>query len=76
MVNHTDANVVRDFDAHKEKQNSPASDQLSAAVSGLNRSRDSFGDLIRSLSDSYENRRAMQTSEWETLRRQSLRRAS
>lgn len=76
MVNHTDANVVRDFDAHREQQKPSSADQLSAAVSELNKSRDSFGDLIRSLSDSYENRRAMQTSEWESLRRQSLRRAS
>jgi hypothetical protein len=37
--------------------------------------RDGFGDLIRQLSDSKENRRARQTAEWEAMRRSSLRRA-
>lgn len=71
-----DADVGRDFDTPNEKHNSSVIDFKTVPVSGRNKTKDSFGDLIRALSDSYENRRARQTSDWETLRRQNLRRAS
>lgn len=71
-----DADFGRDFEKPNDKQNSSVLEFNSPSVSERMKVKDSFGDLIRSLSDSYENRRARQTSEWETLRRQNLRRAS
>lgn len=39
-------------------------------------SKELYDDLIVSLADAYENRRARQVFEWEKLRRQSLQRAA
>lgn len=54
----------------------PASDQAINSISGL-KNQDPFAEeLIRSLSDSTENRRARQVFEWETIRRNMLSRAA
>lgn len=76
MISRTDALVGSQSDDSKDKKSSPVLEFTSKLNADRRRGRDPFGDLMRSLSDSYENRRARQTGEWERMRRQSLRKAS
>ncbi len=54
----------------------PSSDQSISSISGLKNQDLITDELIRSLSDSTENRRARQVFEWETIRRNTLSRAA
>lgn len=76
MISHTNPRVGRDAELPNENKSGHAADLNSSAASELRLNRDNFGDLMRFLADSYENRRARQASEWESMRRQSLRKAS
>ena len=72
MVNRTNHNIVREIDKLNEKDTSVLTYQPLA--SWKNQSRDTFfsDDLIASLSNAYENRRARQVVEWERLYRQNV----
>lgn len=76
MISHGKQRVGRDAELSNEKNPNHIAEFNVSAASELRLNKDAFGDLMRFLADSYENRRARQTSEWETMRRQSLRRAS
>lgn len=54
----------------------PSSDKAISSISSLNKQDLSADELIRSLSDSTENRRARQVFEWETIRRNTLSRVA
>ena len=72
MVNRTNHNIVREIDKLNEKDTSVLTYQPLA--SSKNQSRDTFfsDDLIATLSNAYENRRARQVVEWERLYRQNV----
>lgn len=72
MVNQTNTNVARSNDNPNEKENAflgYSSDLLSSRKS-QSKENPINDDLIMSLSDAYENKRARQVTEWE--RRQNL----
>lgn len=57
------------------QKTSKSAKPISTLLSKKN-SKELYDDLIVSLADAYENRRARQVFEWENLRRQSLQRAA
>lgn len=72
MVNRTNHNIAREIDKRTEKDTTALTYQSLAA--SKNQSKDSFftDDLIASLSNAYENRRARQVVEWERLYKQNV----
>ena len=73
MVKRTNKTVANETTKLNEKETSQK--PISTLLSKRN-SKQSNDDLIVSLSDAYENKRARQVFEWEKLRRQSLQRAA
>ncbi len=79
MVNRKTKNVAREIDKLNEHETSAVLDNISEIVSTRslkpieNLPND---DLIKSLSDAYENKRARQVFEWERVRRQNVQRAA
>lgn len=79
MVNPKDANVASQITKLNEKETSAVLDYISALLSArISKSKDNNfnDDLIVSLSDAPENRRARQVFEWERVRRQNVQRAA
>ncbi|HEV8593354.1 MAG TPA: hypothetical protein VGQ55_14720 [Pyrinomonadaceae bacterium] len=71
MVNRTDTNIVRENKAkEKGKTASTPASQRSP------KNRNTNDDLIVSLSDSYENKRAQQVSEWQSIQPKVMQRAA
>jgi hypothetical protein len=72
MANRTNHNIAREIVKLNEIDTSIHAYQPNA--SSKNQLRDSFlnDDLIASLSNAYENRRARQVVEWERLYRQNV----
>ena len=78
MVNRMNTNVTRETDKLNDNDTLAVLSYFSELASSRPaQSNDySFSDeLIRSLSDSYENKRARQVTEWERLRRQAVERS-
>lgn len=79
MVNRKNRNVASEIDKLNENETSEVLEYISDILSTRNpKSKDlqSNDDLIVSLSDAYENKRARQVFEWERVRRQNIQRAA
>jgi UDP-N-acetylglucosamine pyrophosphorylase len=80
MVNQTNTNVASEINKLNEKETSAVLDYISALLTKrISKSKEnnaSNDDLIVSLSDAYENKRARQVIEWESVRRQNYHRAA
>ena len=72
MVSRTNHDIARITEKRSDKDTSILAYQPNAYP--LNQLKDSFfsDDLIASLSNAYENRRARQVVEWERLHRQNV----
>ncbi len=76
MVKHSKQNIVGEIDKLNETETLAVVNYISELLSKrLSKSKDSKlninDDLLGSLSDAYENRRARQVFEWEKTRRQN-----
>jgi len=79
MVNRKNRNVASEIDKLNETETSEVLEYISEILSTRNsKSKDiqPNDDLIVSLSDAYENKRARQVFEWERVRRQNIQRAA
>ena len=79
MVNRKNRNVASEIDKLNENETSEVLEYISDILSTRNpKSKDiqPNDDLIVSLSDAYENKRARQVFEWERVRRQNIQRAA
>jgi len=79
MVNRKNRNVASEIDKLNENETSEVLEYISDILSTRNpKTKDlqSNDDLIVSLSDAYENKRARQVFEWERVRRQNIQRAA
>ncbi len=80
MVKTNNRNVAGEIDKLNENETHAVLDYISEILSArLPKSKDKNpinDELIVSLQDAYENKRARQVFEWETARRQNTRRAA
>jgi hypothetical protein len=80
MIERTKNTVAREIDKLNENETFAVLDYISEIVSTRKpKSKDNQttnDDLIVSLSDAYENKRARQVFEWEKTRRQNVQRAA
>lgn len=76
MISHGDTRVGGDAEIPKDNKSKRYAEFGSTSAPGRRNSLEAFGELMTFLADSYENRRARQTSEWESMRRQTLKKAS
>jgi hypothetical protein len=82
MVSRKNRNVVSEIDKLNENETSAVLDYISEILSSrspkpIENLANSNDDLIGTLSDAYENKRARQVFEWERVRRQnSIQRAA
>lgn len=80
MVKRINKNIAVEIDKLNENETSAVLDYISQVVSSRKtKSKDNSNttdDLIVSLSDAYENKRARQVFEWEKTRRQNVQRAA
>jgi hypothetical protein len=79
MVKRENTNVASEINKLNETETSAVLNYISTLLSTRNsKSKDnqSNDDLIVSLSDAYENKRARQVLEWERVRRQNVQRAA
>lgn len=80
MVKRTNQNVASEIDKLNERETSAVlqyiSKLLSARISQQKSSNLPSDDLIVSLADARENKRARQVFEWERVRRQNAQRAT
>lgn len=79
MVKRTKTNVASEIDKLNEHETLAVVNYISQLLSNrIKKSKDNSttnDDLIVSLSDAYENKRARQVVEWERLGRQNIQRA-
>ena len=78
MVERTNPNIKSEIDKLNEKETLAVVSYISQLLSNrISKSKEpkSGDDLILSLSDAYENRRARQVVEWERVRRQNAQRS-
>lgn len=79
MVKRKEQNVQSEIDKLNEKETLAVANYISQILSNrISKSKENpiNDDLIVSLSDAYENKRARQVFEWEKLRRQNAQRAA
>ncbi len=79
MVERTNKTVASVIDKLNETETLAAAEDISPLLSNrISKSKDNNlnDDLIVSLSDAYENKRARQVVEWEKVRRQNVQRAA
>ena len=79
MVNKTNQNIASEIDKLNENETLAVVNYISQLLSKrLSKSKENYSndDLIVSLSDAYENKRARQVMEWEKIRRQNAQRAA
>jgi hypothetical protein len=79
MVNPMNTNVASEITQLNEAEASAVLDYISTLLSTRNskpKENQLNDDLIVSLSDAYENKRARQVFEWERVRRQNVQRAA
>ena len=77
MFKQTNENIADKIDKLNEKETLAVANYVSQILSSRNtKSKENLtnDDLILSLSDAYENKRARQVFEWERTRRQNLQR--
>jgi len=72
MVNRIDQNTSRDARFRRETSNFPTK----PSARSYGQQSKPIDDIIASLANAPENRRARQVTEWELLRRQTLRQAA
>ncbi len=78
MVKRTNENITNEIKKLNENETLAVTNYISELLSSrIPKSIDNNfkDDLIHSLSDAYENKRARQVFEWEKVRRQNLQRA-
>ncbi|MEZ5425796.1 MAG: hypothetical protein R2747_06000 [Pyrinomonadaceae bacterium] len=79
MVKRTNINIASEISKLNESETKAVvnyiSELLSTRISQSNENNQA-DDLIVSLSDDYENKRARQVFEWERVRRQNIQRAA
>ena len=78
MVKQTNQNIASQIDKLNENETLAVAGYISQLLSKRNsKQKENFSndDLILSLSDAYENKRARQVFEWEKVRRQNVQRA-
>lgn len=78
MVKQTHQNIVSEIDKLNDNETNAVVNYISHLLSNrISKSKESKlnDDLIMSLSDAYENRRARQVVEWEKVRRQNAQRS-
>lgn len=79
MVNQTNNNIARELSQLEPHEAQAAVQYISQLLSRrISKQKDNStgDDLIVSLADAYENKRARQVVEWEKMRRQNLQRAA
>ncbi|MCY7376057.1 MAG: hypothetical protein LH472_08815 [Pyrinomonadaceae bacterium] len=79
MVRQTNQNVVSEIDKLNEKETLAVANYVSQILSSRHskpKENSTNDDLIVSLSDAYENKRARQVFEWERTRRQNAQRSA
>ena len=79
MVERTRKNIPDEINKLKENETTVVSTYSSKPPSNQNtrsNNKIKLDDLIRSLSDAYENKRARQVFEWETIQRKSFQKAA
>ena len=79
MVNQEKTNVASEINKLNEHESLAVLDYISALLSkrsSKTKSNQSSDDLIVSLSDAHENKRARQVFEWERVRRQNVQRGA
>ena len=79
MVKQSNPKIIREIDKLNEKESLAVLDYISDLLSTrLPKSKENFtnDDIIVSLSDAVENKRARQVFEWERVRRKYLHRAA
>lgn len=79
MVKKTNINVAKEIDKLSERETSAVLDYISEILTkrtAKSKENSMNDDLIVSLSDAYENKRARQVFEWEKTRRQNVQRAA
>ncbi len=79
MVKQNKQNIAVEIDKLNEKETVAVASYISQILSSrISKSKDnqSTDDLIVSLSDAYENKRARQVFEWERARRQTANRTA
>lgn len=79
MVNPIDKNAANEIDKLNENETLAVLDYISKLLSArLPKTKDNplTDELIVSLQDTYENKRARQVFEWERVRRQNYKRAA
>jgi hypothetical protein len=79
MVNRANTNVNSEITKLNEHETAAVLDYISSLLSSRKpKSKENplHDDLILSLSDAYENKRARQVFEWERVRRQNVQRAA
>lgn len=79
MVKRTNKTLPGAIDKLNENKTLAADKDISRLLSNrASKSKDNYSndDLIVSLSDAYENKRARQVFEWEKVRRQNVQRAA
>ncbi len=77
MIKQTNQNIASQIDKLNESETSAVAGYISQLLSTrLSKQKENFqnDDLIVSLSDAYENKRARQVFEWEKIRRQNAQR--
>ncbi len=78
MVKQTHQNIANEIDKLNDNETNAVANYISQLLSNrISKSKESKSgdDLILSLSDAYENRRARQVVEWEKVRRQNAQRS-
>lgn len=76
MVNRKNRNVAKEIELLNKPETSAKSEHISKPHSARQSKSKENDDLIVSLSDAYENKRARQVFEWERIRRQNVQRAA
>ena len=79
MVKQTEQNVASEIDKLNEKETLAVANYISTLLTNrISKSKENQmnDDLIVSLSDAYENKRARQVFEWEKVRRQNVQRTA
>ena len=79
MVNPINKNAAAEIDKLNENETLAVLDYISKLLSArLSKTKDNIvnDELIVSLQDTYENKRARQVFEWERVRRQNYKRAA
>jgi hypothetical protein len=79
MVNQTSRNVTGEFNKLNETESRDVITHISRLISARTaqpKESPPNDDLILSLSDAYENKRARQVFEWEKVRRQNAQRTA